>query len=210
MTGTIRIREMRPEDSDFAAKLLVTCFRKTFEWAVGEKNLNGVINIEKRSMQNAPSCYYKHSLIATISDQLVGVCVLKMKSDSNPNEGSFCYTYSNVGCRGCCGLWCMGVCSSYFMHENLFEKSSSCYLDVIFVHPEFQQRGIGSRLLCEAEVKAAESGCNKIYLWVEADNYQAIHLYKRQGYSVIRDVDGVCFTYCGLGSRYYCKMEKYL
>jgi ribosomal protein S18 acetylase RimI-like enzyme len=50
------------------------------------------------------------------------------------------------------------------------------------VLPEFQRKGVGSRLLLEVERRAKERGCCKITLEVHDSNRDAKRLYERMGF----------------------------
>lgn len=53
----------------------------------------------------------------------------------------------------------------------------------VAITPEYQGRGIGSRLFKAAEEYAIENGCAKLTLEVRRDNPRARKLYKRLGYA---------------------------
>lgn len=56
------------------------------------------------------------------------------------------------------------------------------YLGMLSVMPNTQGKGIGKRLLKEAEVYALEQGCNKIYMTVISVRTELIDWYVRHGY----------------------------
>ena len=57
----------------------------------------------------------------------------------------------------------------------------------IATYPEYRGMGIGARLMCEAEGEAKKSGAARSVLDVEVENADAIRLYSRLGYSVVRE-----------------------
>ena len=59
------------------------------------------------------------------------------------------------------------------------------YLANLGVLPDFQNRGIGSRLLNHAEGKARQAGLGKCSLIVDLENPAAQRLYERSGYRVV-------------------------
>jgi ribosomal protein S18 acetylase RimI-like enzyme len=67
-------------------------------------------------------------------------------------------------------------------------------LHKIYLHPDWQGRGLGSRLLqhCEREVRAA--GAHRLILYVNKRNAKAIAAYQRNGFviaeSVVTDIGG--------------------
>jgi ribosomal protein S18 acetylase RimI-like enzyme len=58
----------------------------------------------------------------------------------------------------------------------------SWYVNVLACFPEFRGRGIGLRLLAEAEVKARETGARELSIIVASENEGAARLYARAGY----------------------------
>jgi len=55
-------------------------------------------------------------------------------------------------------------------------------LEDLFVAPRYRSKGVGSRLLQEAEARAQQEGYAHIGLGVAVDNTGARRLYQRQGY----------------------------
>lgn len=79
-------------------------------------------------------------------------------------------------------------------HAALFEmeKGKSCeYL--IFVHQDYQDRGIGTALSQQMKELAKELGWRQVWLTVAAINLKAIHVYEKVGFSIVgpRDVECV-------------------
>jgi len=58
------------------------------------------------------------------------------------------------------------------------------YLHAFRVRPAYRNRGIGTRLVTEAESILCERGCAKAILAVALENQAALALYQRLGYSV--------------------------
>ena len=57
------------------------------------------------------------------------------------------------------------------------------YIDILWVQADFRRRGIGSKLLVEAEKEAARRGCHHVHL--DTMSWQAPDFYKKHGYEVI-------------------------
>lgn len=63
------------------------------------------------------------------------------------------------------------------MYEKSYMDFSTVgYVDWIYTRPSYRGRGIGKKLLEEAEKVFKEKGCSKYYLFI-ADNEQAIKFY---------------------------------
>lgn len=62
----------------------------------------------------------------------------------------------------------------------------SAWLWMFSVHPDFRSRGIGRRVLAEAEERATLRGCPAVEMAVDDDNPHARDLYVREGYTVAR------------------------
>ena len=57
------------------------------------------------------------------------------------------------------------------------------YIDILWVQADFRRRGIGSKLLVEAEKEADRRGCHHVHL--DTMSWQAPDFYKKHGYEVI-------------------------
>ena len=57
------------------------------------------------------------------------------------------------------------------------------YVDVLWVHENHRHKGIGSKLLREAETEALCRGCHHVHL--DTMSWQAPEFYKKHGYEVI-------------------------
>ena len=57
------------------------------------------------------------------------------------------------------------------------------YIDTLFVAEEHRRKGIGSRLLANAEEEARRRGCHHVHL--DTMSWQAPAFYKKQGYKEI-------------------------
>ena len=57
------------------------------------------------------------------------------------------------------------------------------YVDILWVHENHRNKGIGSRLLREAEQEAVRRGCHHVHL--DTMSWQAPEFYKKHGYEVI-------------------------
>ena len=57
------------------------------------------------------------------------------------------------------------------------------YVDILWVHENHRQKGIGSRLLRAAEEEAVRRGCHHVHL--DTMSWQAPDFYKKHGYEVI-------------------------
>ena len=57
------------------------------------------------------------------------------------------------------------------------------YVDILWVDEDHRKKGIGSRLLAEAEKEAVRRGCHHVHL--DTMSWQAPDFYKKHGYEVI-------------------------
>lgn len=67
--------------------------------------------------------------------------------------------------------------------ETIVKISHKAYLSSVFVQPEFQQKGVASRLL-QNIIKYSQAHVEQILLAVADDNHSAIHLYKKFGFQI--------------------------
>jgi ribosomal protein S18 acetylase RimI-like enzyme len=66
---------------------------------------------------------------------------------------------------------------------SLEHRGVTAEIDEFFVLPGHRTCGVGSQLLCQAEVESARQGCTNISLQVSTSNRRAKEFYVRQGYS---------------------------
>ena len=57
------------------------------------------------------------------------------------------------------------------------------HVDILWVHEDHRNKGIGSKLLFEAEMEAVLRGCHHVHL--DTMSWQAPEFYKKHGYEVI-------------------------
>lgn len=69
-----------------------------------------------------------------------------------------------------------------FAHARL--EAHICKLDKLYIHPDFQRRGIGRSLLNEIKTFAVNQRATKLYLQVNRGNHAAIAAYQRYGFTI--------------------------
>lgn len=72
-----------------------------------------------------------------------------------------------------------------FAHFSMLDLRKFSLLNALYILPEFQNSGIGSKLL-EAGISYLEQA-KMIYLYVEKNNEKAIQFYKRKGFESISE-----------------------
>jgi len=59
------------------------------------------------------------------------------------------------------------------------------YIPYLFVMPELQGHGLGSRLLRRMETMLELEGADRVHLETPADNVRAVRFYEKQGYRIL-------------------------
>jgi ribosomal protein S18 acetylase RimI-like enzyme len=67
-----------------------------------------------------------------------------------------------------------------------FAENGTCYIGKLFVHPDYQGNGIGSRLLSEAEKACPQE---RYELFTSDKSLRNIKLYERMGYKKYKEVE---------------------
>lgn len=73
---------------------------------------------------------------------------------------------------------------------DINQKTPSGYFHAFRVRPEYRNRGIGTRLLLEAEAALKTKGRLRALITAAKDNPDARRLYERLGYSIFADDPG--------------------
>jgi ribosomal protein S18 acetylase RimI-like enzyme len=67
-------------------------------------------------------------------------------------------------------------------------------IDKLYVHPQWQRRGCGGRLVAQAEATARGQGCGELVLTVNRGNQAAVAAYRSYGFAVraavVQDIGG--------------------
>ena len=65
-----------------------------------------------------------------------------------------------------------------------FEKDGTCYVGRLIVHPDFQNRGIGTKLL--EEIETLVTACGRFELFTGHRSEKNIHIYEKLGYKAFK------------------------
>ncbi len=65
-----------------------------------------------------------------------------------------------------------------------FEKDGTCYVGRLMVHPDFQNKGNGTKLLLKTECVFAS--CLRFELFTGSKSFKNIHLYEKLGYKAFK------------------------
>lgn len=71
----------------------------------------------------------------------------------------------------------------YYVLPSIWEKWNEATINYLFVHENYQGKGIGSRLLDEVIKRTDKMGIVELHVGTELDNERAIHLYKGHGFT---------------------------
>ena len=63
---------------------------------------------------------------------------------------------------------------------RVLAKDGTCHVGRLIVHPDFQNRGVGTKLLLEIECRFPS--CSRLELFTGSKSVRNIHLYKKLGY----------------------------
>jgi len=77
------------------------------------------------------------------------------------------------------------------------------YLIELMINPQFRRKGIGTKLVTEAEKNVRESGCGHIYCYIIETNEASRGLFKKLGYSKMRDI-----KICAISAYKKAKIEQ--
>ena len=69
-----------------------------------------------------------------------------------------------------------------FAHASL--NAHLCKLDKLYIHPEYQRRGIGNALLADIKTFARNNAASRLWLQVNRGNSSALKAYQQYGFVV--------------------------
>jgi ribosomal protein S18 acetylase RimI-like enzyme len=131
-------------------------------------------------------CSYEFSYFASIDDEIAGLLL----------------TFPGTMFKKLCRKMVMQIPKVYslseigeFIRRTIILKDEEevskdeLYVAHLSVDEKFRRKGIGGELLNFAENKAREAGLKKLSLMAEQENTNAINLYRKFGFSVIKTYD---------------------
>ena len=71
-------------------------------------------------------------------------------------------------------------CTATYAHDS--EKGAVAWVRMLAVHPDFQRRGIGKKLLIQTLKYGANHGAKRAFLHADAENFAAIRIYSNAGF----------------------------
>ena len=70
----------------------------------------------------------------------------------------------------------------YYILPSIWEKRNEATINNLFIHKDYQGKGVGSRLLEEVIKRTDEIGIVELHVGTEKKNERAIRLYKKHGF----------------------------
>ncbi|NIR87929.1 GNAT family N-acetyltransferase [Candidatus Bathyarchaeota archaeon] len=70
----------------------------------------------------------------------------------------------------------------YYVLPSIWEKWNEATINYLFIHKDYQGKGIGSKLLEEVVKRADKIGIVELHIATEKGNERAIRLYKKHGF----------------------------
>lgn len=165
------LRHARKDDSRHVAELIVIAGdqRPDFPY-VPDSDSEGPVDLAlPRAAQRNENFALRHATLAVISGQVAGM-VLGYKLS-----------------RTCEALKpdCLGQSLRPLMDAKP-DLIDAFYVNTLAVYPEYQNHGLGARLLDTANQKALKSGCSGVSLEVGEHNQDAFRFYVRHGFNVVK------------------------
>jgi ribosomal protein S18 acetylase RimI-like enzyme len=177
---TITIREARNEDIDEFVKLLMTVFNSKFKVIFGSKINEGqkILSQEMKTRKSLEGNY-----VATINEQIVGAVVLQTREMKQDFFQTLKLFLTNLSVYQ--GLRAFIVGGYYQSISGKYISKEGCYFESLFILPEFQKMGIGTKLMEKVEEFAREKNKKFLYSFVRASNIGARNLHKKYGFKEI-------------------------
>ncbi|AYG02850.1 mycothiol synthase [Gryllotalpicola protaetiae] len=154
------ITTFRPGDDDAA---WVALNARVFAWHAEQ---GGLTQADLKQREAEPWFRADDFLLARDDDgTMIGYCWLKIEPDEPSRRSAAAGTAPTAGSRG---------------EDARTMATGEIY--VIGVAPEASGRGLGRTLMTAGLTRLRERGCAEAELYVEADNHNAVHLYRSLGF----------------------------
>lgn len=178
---SLTIREARSEDIDGFVKVLMRIYKGKFKTIFGSKIKEGQSALSQE-MKTRKSL--EGNLIAIIDGLIVGAVILKTKETKQNFFQTLKIFLNNLGIYG--GLRAFFVGGYHQSISERFISRDGCYVENLFILPEFRKKGIGKRLMQRAEEFAREKNKKFMYGFAEVSNISARKLDTKSGFKEIR------------------------
>lgn len=88
----------------------------------------------------------------------------------------------------------VGTVQFVLQHDDseLADGNFTAYLQSLFVDKNYRRQGIASSLIKIVEFEAIQRNFQRLTIMVESDNYPALNLYQKMGFSFFKDSTNLC------------------
>jgi uncharacterized protein (DUF952 family)/ribosomal protein S18 acetylase RimI-like enzyme len=178
----LTIRLAKRTDADLASRLIYLSMGELADYLFGEAHLSVEAILAGLFLRDANRFSWRNTEIAEWEGVPAGMLA------SFAGRQLIRYELAiGLGLLRLCGLWEVLRLSprALSIAGGIETRRDEYYLANLGVLPDYQNRGIGSRLLNHAEGRARLAGLGKCSLIVDLENPAALRLYERHGYRIV-------------------------
>lgn len=168
----LNFRKATKQDASSVAKLMMLAMDKIVFDFIGEKNdEKGTLFLENLIQQENNQYSYQNTIVVEYDNQIAGCTTFydggKLEELRKPVLDILKSSYNQV------------------INPQDETQAGEIYIDTIAVSPDFQGKGIGSKILDYLIEEIAIKQNNVLGLLVDFDNSNAKKLYERKGFKVV-------------------------
>jgi GNAT superfamily N-acetyltransferase len=178
--NSLTIREIKLDDIDEFIKILMKVYENKFKVIFKSKleiGQNTLINDMKTRKK------LENNFVVEIDESVIGAITLKTRETQQNFIQTLKIFLKNLGFYH--GLRSFFVGGYHQSISDKFIHTDACYIENLFVLPQYRRKGIGLNLLIRAEEFAKKSNKKFLYGFVETSNYNSIKLCLKSGFKEI-------------------------
>jgi len=174
------IKEIRQEDIDEFIKILMKVYEDKFKIIFKSKmeKSQDVLIQEMRIREKLDG-----NFIVVADGLLVGAMTIKIRETQQNFIQALNIFLKNLGLYH--GLRSFFIGGYHQSISDRYIRKDACYIENVFVLPGYRRKGIGKKLMMQAEESAKKRNKKFLYGFVETTNHNSISLCLRSGFKKI-------------------------
>jgi GNAT superfamily N-acetyltransferase len=180
---TLSLRNARPEDASAVAQILANAFPSLYRGTFGRLDLAAIQKL-LQSLYSHGHLSLDDTRLCEVDGQVAGIMILHTGQPIGRGSAAAFWRMlaRRYGLLRAPRLFTGGILSNLMLDSRIPRAADLVYIEALAVAELHRGKGIGTRLLADAEQWAREHGRSRLALHVLANNTGARRLYERIGF----------------------------